>query len=152
MHDKPPEQLMAAVEKAASFHGHLGPFLVIGVRMGLTAINRLLHEAKDAGDLQASLKVPFRTPFSCIIDGVQSTTRCTVGNRRLKLQESQPASIAARFWLRRSQRKITISVRKSFVERLEKELSSNLSDPRLQKAVLSVAAAPEERLFIVRGT
>jgi len=30
-------ELMDVLDKAAEFHGHLGPFLAIGVRMGLLA-------------------------------------------------------------------------------------------------------------------
>ena len=30
-------ELMDVIDKAAEFHGHRGPFLVIGVRMGLLA-------------------------------------------------------------------------------------------------------------------
>jgi formylmethanofuran dehydrogenase subunit E len=53
------------IEKAADLHGHLGPFLVLGVRMGETA-KKILKTA----NLQVTAKLPLSTPFSCVLDGI----------------------------------------------------------------------------------
>lgn len=145
--------MLPAVKNAASFHGHIGPFLVVGVRIGLVALSRLQQEPHANSlqfSLRASLKVPLRTPFSCIIDGVQSTTKCTVGNQRLKLQNSQPSDITASFWIAPDSWRVTVTVKESFITSLERELAVNPSDSRLRELAYKVAALPEEHIFIVR--
>ena len=40
-------ELKAILDKAADFHGHLGPFLVIGVRMGLIGVRELEKKGEE---------------------------------------------------------------------------------------------------------
>jgi len=84
---KEKEKLSLTIKKAEELHGHLGPFLVIGVRIGETAKRMLEVESNEK--LRATVKIPLKTPFSCILDGIQSTTQCTVGNQKLKIENSQ---------------------------------------------------------------
>jgi len=77
------KEIRKQMKKASELHGHMGPFLVIGVRIGRAAEQILNPENQQNKELRASVKVPLSTPFSCILDGIQSTTHCTVGNRRL---------------------------------------------------------------------
>jgi len=79
------KEILLLIENAAKLHGHLGPFLVIGVRMGDSAKRHLDLDDKSDRGLQASIKTPLSTPFSCVIDGIQATTSCTVGNQKLKI-------------------------------------------------------------------
>ncbi|UCB61363.1 MAG: hypothetical protein JSW72_04760, partial [Candidatus Bathyarchaeota archaeon] len=59
-----PSKLAAVLEKAAEFHGHLGPFLVIGVRIGLIGLKEI---SKHNGEqLTIDLSLPLHVPFSCI--------------------------------------------------------------------------------------
>ena len=41
MKNEEQEKIEAWVKTAADFHGHLGPFLVLGVRMGLIGLREL---------------------------------------------------------------------------------------------------------------
>ena len=83
---KVPKELISPLEKAADFHGHLGPFLVIGVRMGLIGLKNI--GKYNNGQLSIDVSLPLRVPFSCIIDGLQVTTHCTVGNQKLSVKDS----------------------------------------------------------------
>jgi hypothetical protein len=38
--------------------------------------------------LIARAKLPLSTPFSCILDGIQATTQCTIGNQKLRIKNS----------------------------------------------------------------
>jgi formylmethanofuran dehydrogenase subunit E len=51
-------------EKAADFHGHLGPFLVIGVRMGLVGLKKL---GLRQDDRQLSIWLPYRFGFLSLV-------------------------------------------------------------------------------------
>ena len=73
MHEEE-EKLTSAIKNAEKLHGHLGPFLVIGVRMGKTVKRILNPNTGDKSELEATVKIPLLTPISCIIDGIQTNT------------------------------------------------------------------------------
>ena len=104
MHEEE-EKLTSAIKNAEKLHGHLGPFLVIGVRMGKTVKRILNLNAVEHKELEATAKIPLLTPISCIIDGIQTTTHCTVGNQKLKIENSQK-EIAVNFKLQHLNRKL----------------------------------------------
>ena len=149
MQNEEHDNLMIVLKKAAAFHGHLGPFLAIGVRMGLLALERFAAEIDNHDELQTTVMIPLRTPFSCIIDGIQTTTLCTIGNRKLKVNATS-SNFSARFKSKATKRKVTISLQKRLLEELQKELTPYLSDLDLQKLALRVAAMSEEHLFSVK--
>ena len=72
-------------DKAIEFHGHGGPFMVMGLRMGLTALRRL--DAFGWFDLSCNVYLVWAPPDSCVIDGVQSSTGCTMGKRNIAVVE-----------------------------------------------------------------
>lgn len=72
--------------KAKQFHGHLGPYLVVGLRMG-----KLITEAfgQSPFSYKIAVTVGWKPPQSCIIDGLQLTTPCTIGNSMIQVQDLQ---------------------------------------------------------------
>jgi len=77
------------VEEAVRFHGHRGPFLILGYRAGKIAMKNL--GAKLSIDflrkLRAIVYCPMRIPYTCFIDGVQCSTGCTIGKLNLNIIE-----------------------------------------------------------------
>jgi len=67
------QELLAA---AARFHGHLGPWLVLGLKVGAYARRKL---AASPFDLRARVFCPQGTPYTCFVDGVQFSSGCTMG-------------------------------------------------------------------------
>ena len=61
------EELKVMIDNAQKLHGHLGPFLVIGVRMGMIAKKALSVSDDQCGFLKANGKVPLFPPFSCLL-------------------------------------------------------------------------------------
>jgi formylmethanofuran dehydrogenase subunit E len=140
------EKLASAIKNAEKLHGHLGPFLVIGVKMG-EAVRRILSpNAKGRSELEATVKIPLVTPISCIIDGIQATTHCTVGNRKLKIENSQK-EIVVDFKLQNSNRKLKAAVNPKIVEKLMNGISEGISNEEL---ALEIARMPETQLFTIR--
>jgi len=78
---------------AAAFHGHLGPYLVIGLKAGSLA-NSIL--GKDPFRVVANVSCPPKPPHSCIIDGVQFSTGCTMGKNNITLTPAQEIVIVFR--------------------------------------------------------
>ena len=56
------------LERASEFHGHGGPFMVVGLRMGLEALRRLC--ASGWFDIRCRVELNWRPPDSCVIDGI----------------------------------------------------------------------------------
>jgi formylmethanofuran dehydrogenase subunit E len=138
----------SAVSEAVRLHGHLGPFLVIGVRMGNIAKNLLKGHAKGSVMLNATIRVPFVVPFSCTIDGVQVTTHCTVGNQRLSLK-SWKGGIHGSFTVGGSGKVVDVHVRKGVIEHLKKRMSEGATNEDLAQ---EISQMPEDKLFLVSSS
>ncbi|HOW69865.1 MAG TPA: formylmethanofuran dehydrogenase subunit E family protein [Phycisphaerae bacterium] len=72
--------------RIAVFHGHLGPWLVTGALVGQDAIQRLNtpgHWKIDVTCWMPSDK--HRTPFTCILDGLQASSGATLGKQNIHL-------------------------------------------------------------------
>ncbi len=64
-------------------HGHLGPSVVAGARMGMIGLRAV--EAKGFFDVEVTCEGPLaKPPQSCFLDGVQVTTGATLGKRNLQ--------------------------------------------------------------------
>ena len=144
MHEEE-EKLTSAIKNAEKLHGHLGPFLVIGVRMGKTVKRIPNLNAVEHKELEATAKIPLLTPISCIIDGIQTTTHCTVGNQKLKIENSQK-EIAVNFKLQNSNRKLKVLVNPKIVEKLMNRISEGASNEEL---AWEIARMPESQLFTI---
>ena len=69
------------LRRLADFHGHLGAYVLLGYRMGLVARKYF------PGKFYATLFTGTEPPISCLIDGVQFSSRCTLGKGNLAVKE-----------------------------------------------------------------
>jgi formylmethanofuran dehydrogenase subunit E len=60
-----------ALKRAVEIHGHLGPFLVLGMKMGLQAKSLL-----NKGVQRCEVEVIEKKPYLCTVDGI----RAIIGN------------------------------------------------------------------------
>jgi len=67
------EEPLVLIER---FHGHVGPYVVLGYRTGRLAIDRL---GVNAFRMRAEVRAGARPPMSCYVDGVQLGSGCTLG-------------------------------------------------------------------------
>ena len=73
------------LEEASILHSHVGPFLALGVKAGLRAIEVLGYEPFK---MRAKLiLVEKRVPYTCFADGVQFITGCTLGKGNIEIVE-----------------------------------------------------------------
>ncbi len=142
------QELANLVRKAVELHGHLGPFLVIGVRMGLIGVRELKAKEND-NELRVTAMLKYSVPFSCVIDGIQVATKCTIGNQKLKLIDS--SGIVAEFELQQRE-KVTVTVNPTTFDGLKNSLlSNNVSQEETQKLAHMIASMPEEELFTIEN-
>ncbi|MEX2704365.1 MAG: FmdE family protein [Candidatus Freyrarchaeum guaymaensis] len=128
------------LKRAIDFHGHLGPFLVIGLLMS-NAAHRLLGEITSV-----KVKTRLRPPRSCVLDGVQVATRCTLGNAKLKAVDSQ-SEISAEF-TRKDERKILVTCKGDFLDKLEKRLERK--EKTLEEEALSLLEVDAKEIFDIK--
>jgi len=138
------KELKLAIDNAQKLHGHLGPFLVLGVRMGIIAKKALSVSDDQCGFLKANVKVPLFPPFSCLLDGIQTSTSCTVGNQRLTIENSE--EICATFTKQKATGAVKITLKPKMAEELKKKLAK---DALTEKFALELAHTPENQLFSV---
>lgn len=139
--------LKALVDAATDFHGHLGPFLVLGVRTGLVGLRELGLE-KASAQLHVTVMLKYAVPLSCILDGIQTTTKCTVGNKRLVWKDSK--EIEAEFLLMNSGRQVEVTINPAIVKELGRKLVKKTSEEEVRQLALEIASRPESELFLVR--
>jgi formylmethanofuran dehydrogenase subunit E len=100
------EQIKGLIE----FHGHLGPYLIIGFKMGELS-NELLGREAGAGSghflKKAIVKTGTKPPMSCIIDGIQYISGCTLGKGNIEIIDAQKPE--ATFIM--NKKKLTISLK-----------------------------------------
>jgi formylmethanofuran dehydrogenase subunit E len=69
------------LEGLVGFHGRLGPYVLLGYRMGLMA------KSYFPGKFYATLFTGTEPPVSHLIDGVQFSSGCTMGRGNLSIKE-----------------------------------------------------------------
>ena len=137
-----PTDQQAIIEFARQLHGHVGPYLVIGLKMGAASKKALNITEKESTNLKAEVAVPLYPPFSCLLDGIQVSTTCTIGNQRLQFKNSK--TIQGTFVLEESGKIVKITLSKKFRELLEEKKK----DDKLNEAYAwELAEVPENQLF-----
>jgi len=144
------EEMYVALKRAEEAHGHLCPFLALGVRTALIGIREL--GAKGANeDLRVTLMLQNAASYPCLIDGIQVTTKCTIGNKKLRFMNS--SGIAAKFELPNKE-PVTVAVNPAsfdvLIGTMNKVMSGNVTSEEFQQLVKFVVSTPEKELFIIR--
>jgi len=132
------------IKKGVEFHGHLGPFLVLGIRIGLIGLKEL-GAPRKFGQMHVTAKLKLSVPFSCIVDGIQVATRCTIGNQMLKLEGSQQG-MAVHFGMQNSDKALTVHVNSEITQCLMNKFSEGALNKEL---AWEIASLPESQLFMI---
>ncbi|MGB9742909.1 MAG: formylmethanofuran dehydrogenase subunit E family protein [candidate division WOR-3 bacterium] len=128
-------QLSAAVR----FHGHLGPWLVLGLRAGSYARRRFRCSPFE---ITAIVHCPRTPPVRCILDGIQLSAGCTYGKGNISHRLSN-RSCLIRFRHRRQL--LELLVRPEIFQVL-----SQISPAATTTAACRLSRLPLHRLFIVK--
>jgi formylmethanofuran dehydrogenase subunit E len=102
------EQLLS---DAIHFHGHLGPYLVLGLRAGLHANQILGRNPMTTTALIAAHTAP---PQSCFADGVQLTTGCTFGKNNISMVETEGLAVT----FRQESKQLILHLRKEIIHEI----------------------------------
>lgn len=121
------------LSRAIEFHGHLGPYLVLGLKAGLYS-NQIF--GKEPMKTIAFVKTKTIPPQSCFADGVQFSTGCTLGKGNISLMAGEGLLVT----FKRNNQKLTLKLKKEIIEEIdslppEEEAWENLAKDLYQREI-----------------
>ncbi len=125
------------IQQAKAFHGHLGPYLVLGLRMGLLAKSTLNG---DPFTLKSEIHTQKTPPKSCILDGIQFSSGCTLGKGSIQVQEDD--DIYGIFY--KGSQTVRIEIRKEILDSIP-----HVPREELEPYALELATKRDKDLFDV---
>ena len=127
------------IELIRRFHGHLGPNVIFGYRMG-----RLVRSERPK-DVIANVYCGSEPPLSCLIDGIQLTSGCTMGKNNIRVVGE--GKLKAVF-IYKDGRTLAVTVRSDVEERLNTGITHDNEDER---SVEAFGMTDDELFEIVEG-
>ncbi|MEM2083318.1 MAG: hypothetical protein QW303_07505 [Nitrososphaerota archaeon] len=121
------------LNKAVLLHGHLGPFLVLGVKAGLF-IKKFWNEEIDL----CILKTINKKPQLCTADGLKTI----LGENNVEISNGEGISIEIH---RRENKIAEIFIKKEIIDKYV-----NIPWEKCEEAAYEVLAYKEEELFILK--
>ncbi|MDD4894794.1 MAG: formylmethanofuran dehydrogenase subunit E family protein [Candidatus Omnitrophica bacterium] len=103
-----------SLKEAIKFHGHLGPYLVLGIRAGETALKKFGN--KKYFGLEVKAWGATKKPKSCLIDGLQLSTGATYGKGNIQKIKGSRIKILLRNL--ENNKRIKICLKKDLVDKL----------------------------------
>ena len=128
------DETLKQIEK---FHGHLGPYAVLGYRMGKIANEKL---GDDPFCKKAKVYTGTTPPISCIIDGIQLSSNCTLGKGRIQVEDKNLAK--AEFTSEKNE-KLIISLK----SKIKKEIDTTITEENMIEYSEQIYTKSDEELF-----
>ena len=126
-------------------HGHVGPWNVLGWRMGKAAL-RELNAAWGQHEVDVICYIPLKTPYSCIADGLVVGTGNSIGRLDIRLGEVMTMA-DIHVSVRRKDGTGTVLLLKPDLKYLEKIRSQ--PDDQLESLARECGRLSEEKLFTI---
>jgi len=126
----PPE-----LEALRSFHGHLGVYVTLGLRMGEIGRRRL----GAYKGLTAAVRSRPEPPMLCVVDGVQFSSGCTMGKGNIRAEPAEDPEVL----FTKEGRSLRVALRAGWRERIDREMSR---ETEVEQS-LFYFHAPESDLF-----
>jgi formylmethanofuran dehydrogenase subunit E len=126
-------------------HGHVGPWNVLGWRMGKSAL-RELNTTWGQHELDVICYIPLKTPYSCIADGLVVGTGNSIGRLDIRLGEVMTMA-DVHVSVRRKDGTGPVLLLKPDLKYLEKIRSQ--PDDQLESLARECGQLSEEKLFTI---
>jgi formylmethanofuran dehydrogenase subunit E len=119
------------------FHGHLGPYVVIGYMMG-----KLANEYLGSDPFSKSVVVctGLAPPLSCLIDGIQISSGCTLGKGNITVQ---PDGIPKACFTNKNGKRIEISLKPN----IEHEIDTTVTERNAESYSKQLFKKSNQELF-----
>lgn len=133
------------LKEAVKFHGHLGPYLVLGILAGELAVKKL--KSRRYFGLDVKVWGANKKPKSCLIDGLQLSTGATYGKGNIK--KFSAAEIKVIVSDKNSNKKIVLKLKEEIIQKIE-GASSHRDSEILAKKIFSNNLGVENGAFRIR--
>lgn len=104
------------MREAIKFHGHLGPYLVLGILAGDLAIKKL--KGRKYFGLVVKVWGATQKPKSCLVDGLQLSTGATYGKGNIKKMNTDGNKIRILVKSSQGNKKIIITLKEDVIQKL----------------------------------
>ncbi len=129
-------------DRVRAFHGHLGPYVALGLRIGERLL-ALLQPRPHFG-LHVAVVCPLAPPPSCLLDGLQLATGATYGKQNLLATAGEAIVVTARNLDTGATTEVTVP------STTRDQLATWMADLGGDGAALRVWETPDDGLFEVR--
>ena len=132
-------KLPKELEELKRFHGHLGPYAVIGLKMGQVA-NQYLGESGFGK--KAVIETGTTPPISCIVDGIQFSSGCTLGKGNIEVKDQkQPIALFSN-----GQDRIKVQLRKEMHRRID----GKMDDQNMERISVEIYEMKVEEVLEIK--
>jgi formylmethanofuran dehydrogenase subunit E len=128
-------------EEIKKFHGHIGPYAVLGYRMGLIANQKLGDGPFEKNTIVWTDTEP---PLSCLVDGIQISSGCTLGKGSIKIQKDID-NLKAEFSNKKGE-KILIMIKSA----IRKEIDENVTEENIKLYSEDFIQRSDSELFKIK--
>ncbi len=125
------------LDEITQFHGHLGPYVVLGYRMGQLA-NK--HLGNGFFSTNAEVFTGTTPPLSCIIDGIQMSSGCTLGKGNITVVDTKTPKAC---FTNNNGKTLELTLQKTIHHHIE----NNLKEKDLETYATQLYNLPDEALF-----
>ena len=106
-----PEELQALQR----FHGHLGVYVTLGLRMGEIGQRTFGHYK----GLHAAVRSVPKPPMLCVVDGIQFSSGCTMGKGNISVAPAEEPEVT----FTKEGRSLRVALKPGWRERIDREMS-----------------------------
>src|SRR3989442_4533687 len=117
------------------FHGHLGVYVTLGLRMGEIGKGRFGHYK----GLRALVESRLEPPMRCVLDGIQFSSGCTMGKGNIGLESATDPAVT----FEKEGRRLRVALKPGWRERIDREMSK---EKEIEQS-LFYHAIPESDVF-----
>ncbi len=150
------------LEHVVQLHGHLGPWVVAGARLGMAGAQAA--DAKTHFDVDVTCEGPFvKPPQSCFLDGVQIGTGATPGKRNLHYVEAEQIIVKVRntrtgktVEVRPTQRLLELllpsqspTAKKAADQAGDGKAEGHHEEEQAEQTARDIAVMPDERILVI---
>ena len=136
-------EVETCLSRVLDYHGHLGPWAVIGYRVG----ERALKETgipRSSKDLVVIHRCPEAVQYTCMLDGLHAATGASIGKLTLKHEVVPAAELQTIVIDRAHAKRYTFTVNAELISAI-----LNLDHEHLISEARRVAGLPDEKIFRV---
>lgn len=131
-------ELPDELQSLQRFHGHLGVYVTLGLRMGAIGKRRFGHYK----GLRAVVTSEPEPPMRCVLDGVQFSSGCTMGKGNIALEAASEPAVS----FEKEGHRLRIALKSGWREKIDREMSK---EKELEQSVFYYEI-PEDEVFDIR--